>query len=74
MSLTGLVLQWLPRIVERLLDTVDDDLLDKVIDQGIERMQTLIEQSENNLDDRIILPLLEVIKLARMEKREIPRV
>jgi len=73
MKLTGLVLTWLPKILERVLEIVDDDLVDEIINQSIERMQKLIEQSENSWDDRIILPLLEIIKLARMEKREIPR-
>jgi len=70
MKLSGITATWLPIIVERMMDLVDEDLIERILNQAIERIEKAIERSENKWDDRIILPLLEIVKLAWTEEKK----
>jgi len=64
MKLSGIALQWLPAIIARIIELVDPALLVQTLDSAIHKLETAIVNSENKLDDEIVLPLLNILKLA----------
>lgn len=68
MRLDGVFRNWSPFILERLLDLVDENLMREVLTQAIEGLKTKVVGSETKWDDRIILPLLEILLLIVDEK------
>ena len=66
----GIMAQWAPMIIERLIDLVDADLMREVLTQAIEKMKERIVETETSWDDRVLLPLLEILKLVVEEPNQ----
>jgi hypothetical protein len=69
-QIDGILKTWAPFILERMINLVDVDLVREVLNQTIERIKERVEETDTEWDDRIVLPLLEILKLVIEEKDE----
>lgn len=60
---------WAPFVLDRLVDLVDEDLMRQVLTQAIEGIKGSILDSKTKWDDRLVLPILEMM-LVIIEERE----
>jgi len=61
-------MNWLKSIVilliEKLLSSLSPETLNKVADKALDWVEDVVKRSNNDIDDSLILPLLEIIRSA----------
>lgn len=59
-----LVLKGLLFAAERILSLIKPDEIRKGLDELLERLEKRVTESENTVDDRLILPLVRILRAA----------
>jgi hypothetical protein len=61
-------MNWLKSIVilliEKLLSSLSPETLNKVADKALDWVEDVVKRSDNDIDDSLILPLLDIIRSA----------
>lgn len=70
MKISGILANYAPYVLQRVLDLVDPDLIDQVVNQAIEKMEQIVLDSENKIDDTCVLPVLKMMKLILDEEKD----
>lgn len=60
--------KYVTKALARILDLCDDELIHAVLIQAIERLQEAVRQTETNVDDMVILPLLSMVQKEILER------